>query len=69
MRQQGCPGDVRTVILNAVRETPANAGVRAQQAKRSLQVLNTSREVFAAQMLKDSDLAGDLVRRRVVRME
>ncbi len=62
----GMPADVRAKILKATQDTMQDPQVAKKFADNAFDVVNSTPEVFAARVRKDSDVMADLVKRKIV---
>jgi len=66
---KGLPADVREKILTATREVMRDPEVAKRFAENAFDIVNSSPEAFSARVKKDSDVMGDLVKRKVIASE
>ena len=63
---KGLPEPVRQKILKAVRDVMHDPQVERRFADNAFDIVNSSPEVFATRVRKDSDIMADLVKRKIV---
>lgn len=63
---KGLPEPVREKILKAVRDVMHDPQVERRFADNAFDIVNSSPEVFATRVRKDSDIMADLVKRKIV---
>lgn len=62
----GLPADVRTKVLKAVSEVMHDPQIVQRFNESAFDIVNSSPDAFAERVRKDSDVMGDLVKRKIV---
>lgn len=63
---QGVPSDIRTKIVTAFNDVMKDPAIVKRFHENAYDIVNTTPEVMVARVKKDSDIMGDLVKRKIV---